>query len=86
MGNIETTTKFSILECIFSIEDNYLEIKVADLQAFKFIEKGLQHRCFPVHIKNFLRLSILKTFICFMSFLIKLQPNLSLNSYPQKHL
>ena len=60
--------------------------KVADVQACKFIEKGLQHRCFPVHITNFLRTSILKKFICFMSFLIKLQPNLSLNSYPQKHV
>ena len=26
MGNEEATTKFSRLKCIFSIEDNYLEI------------------------------------------------------------
>ena len=34
--------------------------KVADSQPYKFTEKGLQHRCFPVYIANFLRTSILK--------------------------
>ena len=83
MGNIETTTKFSRLKSIPSIEDNYLEgkkfrgshrrcsikrpflkifailleslfNKVVGLHVCTFVEKRLQHRCFPVHIANFL--------------------------------
>ena len=30
------------------------------LQACKFIEKRLQHWCFPLHVKKFLRTSILR--------------------------
>ena len=99
-GNIETTTKFSRLKSISSIEDNYLEAatggvlqkklllkirnflkkttvleslfnKVAGLQPCRFTEKRLQHRCFPVHIANFLRTSILKN-ICERLLLINL--------------
>ena len=31
------------------------------LQACKFIEKRLQHWCFPLHVKKFLRTPILKS-------------------------
>ena len=34
--------------------------KVASLEAYKFIKKRLQHRCFPVNIANFLRKFYLK--------------------------
>ena len=34
--------------------------KVAGLQAYNFIKKRLQHRCFPVNITKLLRTSILK--------------------------
>ena len=37
--------------------------KVTELQASNFIEKGLQHRCFPVNIAKFLRAPILEN-IC----------------------
>ena len=37
--------------------------KVAGLQAYNFIKKRLQHRCFPVNITKFLRIPILKN-IC----------------------
>ena len=39
--------KTPVLESLFS--------KVASLEAYKFIKKRLQHRCFPVNIANFLR-------------------------------
>ena len=32
VGNIKTTTKFSILKSISSIEDNYLEAAIAGVQ------------------------------------------------------
>ena len=35
--------------------------KIAGFQACKFIEKRLQHWCFPVHIAKFLRTPILKS-------------------------
>ena len=41
-----------VLESIFN--------KAAGLQVCKFIKKRLQHRCFPVIIAKFLRISILK--------------------------
>ena len=37
-----------VLEPLFS--------KVANLEAYKFIKKRLQHRCFPVNITNLLRI------------------------------
>ena len=39
--------KTPVLESLFS--------KVASVEAYKFIKKILQHRCFPVNIENFLR-------------------------------
>ena len=47
----------------FSLEVPVLEFlvnKVAGLKACNFIERRLQHRCFPVHIAKFLRKPILK--------------------------
>ena len=44
--------KALMLESLFS--------KVASLETYKFIKKRLQHRCFPVNIKNFLRKFYLK--------------------------
>ena len=44
--------KTPVLESLFS--------KVASLEAYKFIKKRLQHRCFPVNIANFLRKFYLK--------------------------
>ena len=44
-----------VLECLFN--------KAAALQVCNFIEKKLQHRCFPVIITKFLRIPILKN-IC----------------------
>ena len=41
-----------VLESLFS--------KAASLEAYKFIKKRLQHRCFPVNIANFLRKLFLK--------------------------
>ena len=40
-----------------------LFFEVADLQAYKFMKKRLQHWCFPVNIVKFLRTPILKN-IC----------------------
>ena len=55
--------KTPVLESLFS--------KVASLEAYKFIKKRLQHRCFPVNIANFLRKFYLKKTIggCFVSLL-----------------
>ena len=41
--------------------------KVAGLQAYNFIKKRVQHRCFPVNITKLLRTSILKNIVkgCF---------------------
>ena len=44
--------KTLVLESLFS--------KVASLEAYKFIKKTLQHRCFPVNIANFLKKFYLK--------------------------
>ena len=44
--------KTLVLESLFS--------KVASLEAYKFIKKRLQHRCFPVNIVNFFRKFYLK--------------------------
>ena len=44
--------KTTVLESLF--------YTVAGLQPCKFTEKRLHHRCFPVHIANFLKTSILK--------------------------
>ena len=44
--------KTPVLESLFG--------KVASLEAYKFIEKRLQNRCFPVNIANFLRKFYLK--------------------------
>ena len=55
----------------FSLEVPVLEFlvnKVAGLKACNFIERRLQHRCFPVHIAKFLRKPILKN-ICERLFL-----------------
>ena len=51
--------KTPVLKSLFS--------KVASLEAYKFIKKRLQNRCFPVNIANFLRKFYLKntTFGCF---------------------
>ena len=38
----------TVLESLFS--------KVASLEAYKFIKKRLQHRCFPVNFTNLLRI------------------------------
>ena len=43
--------------------------KVAGLQTCNYIKKRLQHSCFPVNIKKFLRTPILKS-ICERLFLI----------------
>ena len=42
----------SVLESLFN--------KVAGFQAFNFIKKTLQHRCFPVKFAKFLRTRLLK--------------------------
>ena len=47
--------KTSVLESLFN--------KAADLQVYNFIEKRLQHKCFPVKLAKFLGKSILKN-IC----------------------
>ena len=44
--------KTSVLESLFS--------KVVSLEAWNFIKKKLQHRCFPVNIAKFLRKFYLK--------------------------
>ena len=41
--------------------------KVASLQVFNFLKKRPQHRCFPVNIVKFLRLSISKNICCFFT-------------------
>ena len=53
-----------MLESIFN--------QFAALQAGNFITKRLQHRCFPVNIAKFLKLSILSTSVnCFSALLIQ---------------
>ena len=47
-----THSETPVLDPLFS--------KVASLEAYKFIKKRLQHRCFPVNIANFLRKFYLK--------------------------
>ena len=44
--------KTLVLKSLFS--------EVASLEAYKFIKKRLQHRCFPVNVANFLRKLYLK--------------------------
>ena len=47
----------------------FLFIKFVGLQAYNFIKKRLQHRCFPVKFDKFLRTPILKN-ICGRLFLL----------------
>ena len=49
--------------CSVTLKQNLFFNKVLGLQTCNFIKKRLQHRCFPVNIKKFLRTFILKN-IC----------------------
>ena len=45
---------------IFAGKHLYWSLFLIKLQACKFIEKRLQHWCFPLHVRKFLRTPILK--------------------------
>ena len=76
MGNKEITTKLPRLKSVCCLEaatggvlKNFLiftgkhlswGLFLIKLQACRFIEKRLQHWCFPLHVKKFLRTPILK--------------------------
>ena len=45
---------------IFTAKHLRWSLFLIKLLTCKFIEKRLQHCCFPLHVKNFLRTSILK--------------------------
>ena len=58
------------------------------LQACKFIEKRLQHWCFPLHVRKFLRTPILKNSERLLLIILLLQQficfRLSLYNYKEK--
>ena len=61
------------------------------LQAYKFIEKRLQHWCFPLHVRKFLRTPILKNISEQLLLIILLLQQcicfrLSLYNYKEKQL
>ena len=45
---------------IFTVKHLCWSLFLIKLQAYKFIEKRLQNWCFPLHVRKFLRTSILK--------------------------
>ena len=45
---------------IFTVKHLCWSLFLIKLQACKFIEKRLQHWCFPLHVRKFLRTPILK--------------------------
>ena len=66
----------------------YLFSKVAGLKVCNFINKILQHRCFPMNIAKFLRTPILKNIserlILVRDFLLSKYSNICLVSYCRK--